>query len=439
MGNELNTEEALMNDRTKAPAIPEKWTARFFTVWAGQAVSLAGSSLVQFALIWWMTRTTGSATVLATATLIGMLPQIFLAPFAGALIDRWNRKKVMIVADSLIALATLALIFLFAAGRESVWAVYTILFIRSAGGAFHFPAMQASTSLMVPKEQLARIAGLNQTLSGVVNIVSPPLGALLVVLLPMQGVLAIDVATAIIAVSILAAIAIPQPPRQIAQENGEIKKSSYWHDLRAGWTYMVSWPGLLGMALLAMVINFLLTPAGALMPLMVTKVFHKGALELGWVDAAFGAGIIAGGLVLSAWGGFKKRIVTSLAGAIGIGVGILFFGLLPVNLFYLSLASIFLFGSMIAMANGPLNAIFQSSIDPDMQGRVLSLIGAGATAMSPLSLLVAGPVSDWLGIRTWFLVGGGACIVMAVAGFFIPAIMNIENNKKESVIAPGVG
>jgi DHA3 family macrolide efflux protein-like MFS transporter len=197
---------------------------------------------------------------------------------------------------------------------------------------------------------------------------------------------------------------------------------------------MVSWPGLLAIALLAMVINFLLTPAGALIPLMVTKVFHKGALELGWVDAAFGIGIIVGGLVLSAWGGFKRRVVTSMMGVIGIGAGILVFGLLPVNLFYLSLAGTFLFGSMNVMANGPLNAIFQSTVDPDMQGRVLSLVGAGATAMSPLSLMVAGPISDWLGIRTWYLVGGGACILLAAAAFFIPAVMNIENNRKKSTV-----
>jgi DHA3 family macrolide efflux protein-like MFS transporter len=400
-------------------------------MWAGQAVSLVGSSLVQFALVWWMTRTTGSATVLATATLIAMLPQIFLAPFAGALIDRWNRKAVMMVADSLIALATLVLIFLFATGRESIWAVYVILLIRSAGGSFHYPAMQASTSLMVPKTQLARIAGLNQTLNGIITIISPPLGALLISVLPMQGVLAIDVATAVIAVSILAFVRVPQPPRQLAQASGTAKKTTYWQDLREGWAYIVSWPGLLGVALLAMVINFLLTPAGSLIPLMVTKVFQKGALELGWVDAAFGIGIIVGGLVLSAWGGFKKRIVTSLMGIIGIGIGIMLFGLLPAKLFYISLVGVFLFGSMQVMANGPLNAIFQSTIDPDMQGRIMSLIGAGATAMSPLSLLIAGPVSDWLGVRTWYLIGGAACIVMTLIAFLIPVIINIEENRQK--------
>jgi MFS transporter, DHA3 family, macrolide efflux protein len=324
------------------------------------------------------------------------------------------------------------LIYLFATHHESLLAVYIILVIRSAGGAFQYPAMQSSTSLMVPKEQLARIAGLNQTLSGVINIVSPPIGALLIALLPMQGVLAIDVGTAFLAVSILAFVPVPQPPRQLAQAAGTARKTSYWHDLREGWRYVVSWPGLLAICLLAMLINFLLTPAGSLIPLVVTRIYHGGATQLGLVDSLFGIGVIVGGLVLSAWGGFKKRIATSLMGVIGIGVGILIFGILPSNLFYVALGGVFIFGAMQVLANGPLNAIFQSSIDPDMQGRVMSLVGAGATAMSPLSLLVAGPVSDWLGVRTWYLIGGVACILVTVIAFFLPVIMNIEQNSKNA-------
>jgi MFS transporter, DHA3 family, macrolide efflux protein len=419
--------------------IHEKWKSRFFTLWGGQAVSLIGSSLVQFALVWWMTRTTGSATVLATASLIAMLPRILLAPFAGALVDRWNRRTTMIVADSLIALATLILMILFATSRESVWAIYFILFIRSAGGAFHSPSWDASISLMVPKEQLTRIAGLNQTMEGILNIISPPLGALLISLLPMQGVLAIDVGTAIIAVSILAFIAIPNPPRQVALANGTAKKTSYRQDLREGWSYMVAWPGLLGVAIIAMGINFLLTPAFSLMPLVVTQEYHGGVLQLGLVDSLFGVGIIIGGLVLSAWGGFKKRIITCMLGVLGMAVGILVFGMLPSSWFYAALSGVFLMGAMNTFANGPLNAILQAAVDPDKQGRVFSLLGAGASAMSPLSLMVAGPVSDWLGVRTWFIIGGCACILMAIGGLFIPAIMNIEENQQKPVVTkPGL-
>lgn len=415
-----------MNTTEQIP-VPEKWAGRFFTFWAGQAFSLIGSSLVQFALVWWMTTTTGSATVLATASLLAVLPNIILAPFAGALVDRWNRRLVMIVADGTIAAATLVLVYLFATGQESLLAVYIILLVRAAGGVFHSPAESASISLMVPKEHLARIAGLNQTLQGGLNIIAPPVGALLIGILPMQGVLAIDIVTAIIAISILAFIHIPNPQPGVT-ESPDAPPSSFMDDLRGGFAYVRGWPGLMAVVLIAMAINFLVVPSGALIPLVVTQEYHGSAIQLGLVDSLFGIGIIAGGILLSAWGGFKRRILTSMMGIAGIGVGILIFGLLPSGLFYGALSGIFMMGFMQVLANGPLHAIMQATVAPQMQGRVFSLIGAGASAMQPLSLIVAGPVSDWLGVRTWYMIGGLSCVIMALTALFIPVIMNIEEN-----------
>jgi MFS transporter, DHA3 family, macrolide efflux protein len=415
---------------SQADPIPEKWAAKFFTIWTGQAFSLIGSALVQFALVWWMTKTTGSATVLATATLVALLPQILLGPFVGALVDRWNRRLIMIIADTAIAAATGVLLILFATGNAQVWHVYGILLIRSLGGAFHGPAMTASTSLMVPKQHLARLAGFNQTMQGMLSIFAPPLGALLIGLLPMQGVLAIDIGTAFFAVLPLLFLTIPNPPRQIAQADGTAQRTTYWQDLREGFTYIIKWPGLLGLILLAMMLNFLLIPSSSLTPLVITKVFEKGVVELGWTETAFGVGVVVGGLALGAWGGFKRKIVTSLVGILGIGAGVILTGAAPVGMFFLILVSNFVVGVTQVFANGPLTAIFQAAIEPDMQGRVFSLISAGATAMMPLSLLVAGPISDWLGVRIWYLVGGGLCILVTLIAFSIPAILNIEQNRQ---------
>ncbi len=407
------------------------WKPKFFTIWSGQALSLVGSSLVQFALVWYLTRETGSATILASATLVALLPQIFLGPFVGALVDRWNRRAIMIVADTSIALATALLMALFALGIVQVWHIFVLMFVRSLGGAFHHPAMTSSTSLMVPNQHLARIAGMNQTLQGLVTIFAPPLGALLISLIPTQGVLAVDIVTAALAVIPLLFISIPQPQRQIDQANGVARRTSYWQDLGDGFRYVVRWPGLLGLILLAMMLNFLLSPSSALLPLVITKVFNGGAAELGWVESVFGIGIIVGGVILSAWGGFKRRIITSFCGVIGIGLGVILTGLAPANMFYLLLIANFVLGFTQVFANGPLHAIFQSAIAPEMQGRVFSLIGAGATAMMPLSMMVAGPVADWLGIRFWYVIGGSICILATVVAFFIPAIMNIEQNQKK--------
>jgi MFS transporter, DHA3 family, macrolide efflux protein len=406
-------------------AQPGKWAARFFTIWSGQALSLFGSALVQFALIWWLTQKSGSATVLAIATLVGMLPQIVIGPFAGALVDRWNRRVIMIAADATIAAFSLLLAYLFAAGIVQIWHVYAIMFIRAVGGAFHFPAMSASTPLMVPKEQLTRVNGLNQALQGVNSLVAPPLGALLLNILPTHGILLIDVGTAAMAILPLLFLAVPQPPRHEELQKQDVKPSLL-QDIREAIVYIRSIPGFIAIIFMALFLNFLLVPTAALLPLLVTKFFHKGAIELGFMESVLGIGVIAGGVILGIWGGFKRKIVTSLVGIVGLGLGVLLIGLAPSNLFVLALAGNAVTGFMIPVTNGPIGALLQSIVRPDMQGRVMSLLGSGATAISPLGLLIAGPFSDWLGIRVWFWAGGILCILIAITAFFVPVIMNVE-------------
>ncbi len=410
----------------------KNWKGRFFTIWSGQAFSLFGSHLVQFALVWWLTQKTGSATVLATASLVGFLPQVVLGPIVGTLVDRSKRRWIMIGADSLIALATLGLVYLFAIDAVEIWMIYVLLFFRSLGGGFHHPAMTASTSLMVPKEQLTRIQGLNQMLQGAMAIISAPLGALLIEVMSTQAVLMIDVVTASIAVLPLLFIAIPEPVRT----NGNTAtgkpaaQPSFWEDFRAGFAYVWAWPGLVMILLLAMLINFLLNPAGALMPLLVKNHFGGGAIQLGWMESSFGVGMLIGGLVLGAWGGFKKRIITSMVGLIGLGLFFATMGLLPSEFFKLALVASFLAAFMNPIVNGPIMAIIQATVAPEMQGRVFTLIGSLASAMAPLGLIIAGPVADALGVQSWYIIGGITCAVIGVVGFFIPVVMNIEENRK---------
>jgi DHA3 family macrolide efflux protein-like MFS transporter len=408
------------------------WKSRFFAIWGGQAFSLFGSHLVQFALVWWLTQKTGSATVLATASLVGFLPQVVLGPIVGTLVDRSKRRWIMVGADSLIALATLGLVYLFAIEAVEIWMIYVLLFFRSLGGGFHHPAMTASTSLMVPKEQLTRIQGLNQMLMGAMGIVSAPLGALLLEVTPTQNVLMIDVFTALIAVLPLLFIAIPEPTRTngTSRAGKAVEKPSFWEDFKAGFAYVWAWPGLVMILLLAMLINFLLNPAGSLMPLLVKDHFGGGAIQLGWMESSFGVGMLIGGLVLGAWGGFKKRIITSMGGLIGLGLFFATMGLLPSNFFTLALVASFLAAFMNPIVNGPIMAIIQATVAPEMQGRVFTLIGSMASAMAPLGLIIAGPVADALGVQSWYVIGGITCALVGVVGFFIPVVMNIEENRK---------
>jgi DHA3 family macrolide efflux protein-like MFS transporter len=406
---------------------PANWARRFFTIWSGQALSLFGSALVQFALIWWLTQKSGSATVLAIATLVGMLPQIVIGPFAGALVDRWNRRLIMIAADAIIALFSLLLAYLFVTGTVQIWHVYVVMAMRALGGAFHYPAMAASTPLMVPNEQLTRINGLNQALQGVNSLVAPPVGALLLGILPTQGILLIDVGTAILAILPLLFLSVPQPVRH-PEEHLEVKPSLF-NDVRNGLAYIRTIPGFTAIISMALFLNFLLVPTTALVPLLVTKHFGKGAIELGLLESAMGIGIIVGGILLSLWGGFKKKIATSLTGIIGLGIGVMLVGIAPASLFILAITGNIILGLMLPIANGPIGALMQTIVRPDMQGRVMSLVNSGATAISPLGLLIAGPFSDWLGIRVWFWAGGILCVMIAVAAFFRPVIMNVESHE----------
>ncbi len=407
---------------------PKPWAPRFFTIWTGQAFSLLGSQLVSFAVIWWLTQTTGSATILATASLVGLLPQVILGPFTGTLVDRWSRRLTMIVADSLIALATVFLAVLFALGHVQIWQVYALLFVRSVCGGFHWPAMQASTTLMVPKEHFARIQGLNQMLQGGMSIASAPLGALLLAVVPMEGILAIDVVTAMLAVIPLFFFQVPQPERHDLQPEAN-GKSSFWQDFRAGFSYVWGWPGLMLIGVMATVINFLLTPAFSLLPILVTRHFNGKAIQLATLESFSGIGFIVGGLVLSAWGGFKRRILTTLWGLIAMGLGILVMGLLPSSAFVIAVAAILFVGIMSPIVNGPLLAAVQAAVAPEMQGRVFTLITTMASGMSPIGLIIAGPIADKLGVQTWFIIGGIVTGLMGIAGFFIHAIMHFEDGR----------
>jgi DHA3 family macrolide efflux protein-like MFS transporter len=400
------------------------WKTRFFTIWGGQALSIMGSQLVQFALIWHLTVTTGSATVLATAALVGTLPGVVLGPLVGTLVDRWNRRLIMLLADSLIALVTIGLAVLFAFDAVAIWHIYAVMFIRSLAGAFHGNAMTASTSLLVPVEQLTRVQGLNQMLNGGLNVVTAPLGALLLELLSIQAVLMIDVLTALTAILPLLFIQIPQPGRSEYGQNAT--QATVWQDFRAGFHYMLGRPGLLIIGLMTVGINFTIIPAFSLLPLLVRDHFGGGAIQLGWVESAMGIGIIGGGALLGAWGGFERRIVTSLLGLMGLGAGTLVLGLAPAWALPLAVCGALLVGAMNSLTMGPFMAVIQSTVAPDMQARIFSLMSSIGGGMAPLGLLIAGPVADRMGLHLWFNLGGVLCVLMGLAGLFIPAVMNIE-------------
>ncbi len=399
------------------------WKARFFAIWAGQQASLLGSWVAQFGLVWWLTRETGSATVLATASLVVLLPQVLLGPFAGALVDRAPRRWLMVWVDFFVASLAGVLALLFYFGAIEVWHIFLIKALRAAVGALHWPAMAAATALLVPKEHLTRISGLNQTIKGLQSIVAPPLGALAVSALPMHWVMGIDLVTFAFAVAPLLVFTIPEP------ERGQSQKSPYFSDLSAGFRYVWGWRGLFLLLCLAAVLNFIGQPIGTLLPLFIKGYFGKGALELGWVESAWGIGAVLGGLILAAWGGFRKKIHTILFGIVGMGLGILVIGLLPPEGFYVMLGLFLPIGIFNSIANSPFAALIQSTVEPGMQGRVFSLMSSMAQGMSPLALIITGPLADLFGVRFFYLLAGAACVILGCGSFFVPSLMQLEESR----------
>jgi DHA3 family macrolide efflux protein-like MFS transporter len=405
----------------------QDWKTPFFTIWIGQAFSLLGSSLVGFALIWWLTDTTGSATVLATAAMLELLPRGFVGPLAGTLVDRWNRRLVILTADLITALATAVLIYLIWAGTLQIWHIYLLMLVRSTAGSFHMPAMLSSTSLMVPEEQLTRVQGLNQLLQGIMNVAAPLLGALLIELIPLHNVLAVDLLTAALAILPLLFINIPQPKVDTSLEK---ENTSVWADMRLGFRYVWDWVGLRNIIFLAVLINLISMPAITLMPLLVKNEFSGGAMEIASMQSSLAVGFLIGGLLLSVWGGFRRKILTANLAMFGTAIGLVLVGVAHNVAFQLAIAGIFIVGLMNVLMNGPAFALLQTVVDEDMQGRVISLVISLANAMTPLGLMVAGPLADRTGVNAMFIFASLVFLICGVFTLINPDVRNIENNHR---------
>jgi DHA3 family macrolide efflux protein-like MFS transporter len=416
-------------------------TRRFLVVWGGQALSLVGSQAVQFALIWWLARTSGSATVLAAASLVGLLPPVALGPVIGTLVDRWDRKRVLLAADGAVAAASLLLAALFAAGRAEPGHVLALLFVRALGGAFHAPALLASMSLMVPERHLTRVQGLEQGLQGLLAIVAAPLGAALLGILPMAGVMLVDVVTASFAILPLLLIAIPRPPGATSSAaEGSVegrRPGAFLSELAAGFAYLWRLPGHRGLVGMATLVNLCLVPAFTLLPLLVMTRLGGGADELAVVTSALGAGILAGGVALGVWGGLRPRILTTLWGLLALGAAVVALGATPPGGFGWAIGAMLAVGLMVPVVNGPVVAILQATISPEYQGRVFALIGSLAGAAAPLGLVAAAPVAEAAGVEAWYVAGGVACLAMGLAGFAFPAIRAIESVPAGAVAGEG--
>lgn len=380
----------------------------FLVVWFGQLVSLVGSSLTGFALAVWVFQQTGSATQLALVLLATVLPGIVLGPFAGALVDRWDRRQAMILSDSGAALGTLIIAALHFTNRLEIWHLYPALALSAAFAALQFPAYSAATSLLVSKDQYGRAAGLVQLAEAVGQIAGPVLGGVLLLWGDLSLVLIVDVATFLIAVATLAGVRFPAPERSAAGAEGE---GRLWQQARYGLTYIRARKPLWSLLWWFTSINFVFGFAGVLLfPLMLS---FASEAATGAAFSIGATGMLVGSLIVSAWGGPRRRVLGVAIADLGIAAGMFIAAIRPsIVLFTIGAFMVML---VIPLGNASSQAIWQSKVDPDVQGRVFAVRRAIAQIAIPVSYLLAGPLAD--GVFEPLMADGGA--LAATLGEFI--------------------
>ncbi len=411
-----------------APAMPhatiayhpgQGWKLRYWAIFLGQALSMIGSALTQFVLMWWITDTTGSVSALALAGFVALLPQALLAPIGGTLADRYSRRLLMIGADAISALCMAVLIWLFLSEQITLWHVYTMMFIRSAMQAFQQPAASASVAMLVPSHFLPRAAGLNQTMIGIMTVAAAPLGALAMSLVPIGWALSIDVFTAVLGIVPLLIFSVPQ------RRASQISKTSLWQEFKEGASLVWHDQGLRRLYLLMTATILVIMPTYTLVPLLVKNHFGGGAPEVAVLEGLAGAGMIAGGVLIAALA--PKRAMPWVIWGFAISCIMLgLSGLASHDQFWLAVACFALSNFCFILGNGPLMALLQMTIPNHLQGRVLALMNMLMGLAAPVGLALATPLGEVIGVRWLFVLLGMLGAVITLVGLLSPTLMRLD-------------
>jgi MFS family permease len=442
----MSTETAV--DASAAPARRTPF-GTWMTLWAGQFASVVGSELTAFALGVWAFRETGSATAFTLVMFFAQLPIVLLAPFAGALVDRWDRRLTLMAANALGAAAMAGLGLLVAVGWFEVWHIYPAIGLVAVANAFHWPAFSAVPALIVRPDQLGRAAGMVELSVATAKTVAPALATVLVGAVMLAGVVFVDAATFLIALGSLWLVRIPRPP-------AKPRTGSLWADVREGWRYVVGRPALIRLMVFFLAINVFFCFALVLaVPLVASFTTPR---QLGITTSIGAAGLVLGGIVMSVWGGPRRRIYGVVGAGTLLGVTTALAGLRP----WVPLVAVALFGLYfwIPVMNGSSQAIWQAKVPTGLQGRVFALRRTIATATAPIGFLTAGLLADHVfgplmqpgggladtagrvlgtgpgrGIALMFVLVGLACVLVGVWGLSSPQLMRVDTDLPDAVAA----
>ena len=417
----------------------------FVAVWGGQFVSLVGTSLTHFALSIWVFQETGSATRLSFVLLASQLPQLLFTPIAGALVDRWDRRWAMILSDTGAGIGTLVIAVLLFTDNLELWHLYVALSVSGVFQSFQWPAYSAAVTLLVSKEQYGRASGMIQMAEAVGQVIAPALAGAALAFGGLETVIFIDVVSFLFAVTTLLAVRFPKPKQSRA---GAESKGSLLSEARYGWTYIKQRPGLLALLAYFSSINLVFGFVGVLIfPLVLG---FADEVAMGNAFTAAGLGMVLGSILMSAWGGPKKRVYGVLGGDLILGISLVIFGLRP-SLIAIVIGGVTAF-FVIPIANASSQAIWQAKVDPDVQGRVFAVRRVLAQIAGPVAMLLAGPLADSVfepllqeggslagsvgrfigvgpgrGIALLFMILGGISIVFTLIAYMYPRLRNLED------------
>lgn len=393
----------------QSPEDRSGWQRLFAVFIASQTISLFGSSLVQYAILWYITLETNSGLMMALSIIFGFLPTFFLSPFAGVWADRFDRKKLIMLSDLGIALATLVLFTVFRLGYQGIWMLFLISAIRSVGTAIQSPAVSAFLPQIVPEGKLMRANGLLASFQSAIALVSPLVSGALMSLWAIEYIFLIDVVTCILAVLFLLTLKIAPHAKAL-----EKQALSYWHDMRQGFSYIRDHRLVRSLFLFFALFFILVSPAAFLTPLQVARTFGEDVWRLTAIEVAFSSGMLLGGLLMSVWGGFKNRIHSMILSVYLIGINQILLGVVP--WFWIYVAVMVVVGVTLPIFNTPAMTLLQEKVDEAFLGRVFGVLSMISSGFMPLAILVFGPLADRVSIEWQLIVTG---ILLVVQGVFL--------------------
>ncbi|MDR0407771.1 MAG: MFS transporter [Campylobacteraceae bacterium] len=377
----------------------------------GQALSLFGTMVVQFAILWHITLKTQSGTMMTVFTIAAFLPMFIISPVAGVWADRFNRKYIINIADGAVAFVSLLAAVFIVTGFESIIGIlFVCTVIRSFGQGVQSPSVGAFIPDIVPQKQLMRINGIQSSVQSSINLTAPAVSAAMMTFAPLETLFFLDVITAVIGISIvLFFVKVPKKEKTVPQDATEQKSAAYLHDLKEGVNYIKRHGFVLRIIILSAIFLFFFAPAAFLTPLQVTRNFGGEVWRLSAIEIAFSVGMIAGGILIGVWGGFKNRIYTmtlscALTGLLTVGLG-----LAPNFSIYLAIMGIM--GISLPLWNAPFMTLLQTTVDAAFMGRVMSVFTMVSSTMMPLGMIVFGPIADTVSIEM-LLIGTGVVITL---------------------------